>query len=124
MFHDHTWHVSAILFVFMPCPEPPMGISSVGSFPVQSGGSLILFQLFRCRNLALNKVFSYFLVAGMFFILGGCLDAPTFVHPHTFIHSHTSVCPQGCTLPLYSSGHLYVLGGFGCCGGSKGLPLC
>ena len=39
----HTWHVSAILFVFMPCPEPPMGISGVGSFPVQSGGSLIFF---------------------------------------------------------------------------------
>ena len=49
MFHDstcfHTWHVSAILFFFlMPCPEPPMGISSVGSFPVQSGGSLIFFS--------------------------------------------------------------------------------
>ena len=28
---------------FMSCPEPPMGISSVGSFPVQSGGSLIFF---------------------------------------------------------------------------------
>ena len=27
---------------FMPCPELAMGISSVGSFPVQSGGSLIL----------------------------------------------------------------------------------
>ena len=52
-----------------------MGISGVSSFPVQSGGSVIFFQLFRCRNLALNRVFSYFLMAGMFFILGGCLDA-------------------------------------------------
>ena len=34
-----------------------MGISGVGSFPVQSGGSLIFFELFRCRNLALNRVF-------------------------------------------------------------------
>ena len=34
--------------------------SSVSSFQVQSGGSLILFQLFRCRNLALNRFFSYF----------------------------------------------------------------
>ena len=34
--------VSAILF-FMPCPEPPMVISGVGSFPVQSGDSLIFF---------------------------------------------------------------------------------
>ena len=40
--HVFTWHVSAILF-FMPCSEPPMGISGVGSFPVQSGGSLIFF---------------------------------------------------------------------------------
>ena len=27
----------------MSCPKPPMGISSMGSFPVQSGGSLIIF---------------------------------------------------------------------------------
>ena len=46
--------------LFMSCPEPPMCISSVGSFPVQSAGSLINFQLFRCRNLALNRFFSYF----------------------------------------------------------------
>ena len=37
---SHKWNVFAI---FMPCPEPPMGISSVGSFPVWSGGSLINF---------------------------------------------------------------------------------
>ena len=45
MVHDqHVWthDVSAILF-FMSCPEPPMIISGVGSFPVQSGGSLIFF---------------------------------------------------------------------------------
>ena len=29
-------------FFLMSCPEPPMGISSVGLFPVQSGGSLII----------------------------------------------------------------------------------
>ena len=28
---------------FMSCPEPPMCISGVGSFPVQSGDSLIFF---------------------------------------------------------------------------------
>ena len=96
-----------------------MGISSVGSFPVWSGGSLIFFQLFRCRNLALNRVFSYFLVAGMFLYLGGCLDAPMFVHPHLFICPHTFVCPQGCThphMPPYSSVPLCVFGGFACCG--------
>ena len=40
---------------FMSCPEPHMGISGVGSFPVWSGGSLIIFQLIRSRNLALNS---------------------------------------------------------------------
>ena len=29
---------------FMSCPEPPIGISGVGSFPVQSGGSLNIFS--------------------------------------------------------------------------------
>ena len=38
-----------------------MGIYGVGSFPVQSGGSLNIFQLLRCRNLALNRVFPIFL---------------------------------------------------------------
>ena len=42
---------------FMSCLEPPMGISGVGSFPVWSGGSLNIFHLFMCRNLALNRVF-------------------------------------------------------------------
>ena len=42
MFHDqhvsHKWHVFAILFFFMPCPGPAVGISSVGS--TLSGSSL------------------------------------------------------------------------------------
>ena len=54
---SHKWHVFTI---FMPCPELPMGISSVGSFPVWSGGSLNIFQLLRCRNLALNRFFPPF----------------------------------------------------------------
>ena len=29
--------------IFMHCPEPPMGICSVGLFPVQSGGSQTVF---------------------------------------------------------------------------------
>ena len=43
MFHDH--HVlTNVMYLpfcsfFMSCPEPTMGISGVGSFPVQSGGS-------------------------------------------------------------------------------------
>ena len=62
MFHDQhvspIWHIFVILF-FVSCPEFDMGISGVGSFPVQSGGSLIIFKFFRYRNLALNRMFLY-----------------------------------------------------------------
>ena len=74
-----------VLF-FVSCPEPPMVISSVGSFLVQSGGSLIIFQLFRCRNLTLNRFFLLFLEAGMFYTLGGVSM------PHMFVHTHTFIC--------------------------------
>ena len=47
MFHDqhvsHKWHVFVILLFLMSSAEPPVGISCVGSFPVQTGGSLIIF---------------------------------------------------------------------------------
>ena len=36
----HKWHVFVI---FMSCPELSMGVCGMGSFPVQSGGSLIKF---------------------------------------------------------------------------------
>ena len=98
---------------FMSCPEPPMGISSVGSFPVWRFSN-IFFQLFRCRNLALNRVFSYFLVVGMFLYLGGAWTPPMFVCP-------LYICtPQGCThphRPPCSSVHLHGFGAFACCGG-------
>ena len=71
-----------------------MGIPSVGSFPVWSGGSLIFFQLFRCRNLVLNRVFTYFLVAGMFYTWGGVWMPP---------HLHT-------TCILYTPAHAYTPG--------------
>ena len=46
MFHDqHVLTNGMYLPFFMPCPEPPMGISGVGSFPVQSGGSLIIISV-------------------------------------------------------------------------------
>ena len=65
MFHDQHALTNGMYLpfcsFFMSCPEPPMGISSMGSFPVWSGGSLIIFQLLRCRNLALNRVFPTFL---------------------------------------------------------------
>ena len=44
MFHSqHVFTYGMYLPFFMSCPEPPMGISGVGSFPVWSGGSLIIF---------------------------------------------------------------------------------
>ena len=56
MFHDqyvsHKRHVFVIFL--MSWPEPPMGISSAGSFPVQSQGSLFFPQFFKGRNLALT----------------------------------------------------------------------
>ena len=81
---------------FMPYPEPPMGISIVGSFPVQFGGSLIIFQLSRCRNLALNRVFLLpTFEAGMGVVsLRGCL-------PHTFRHPHMFGCPLYVLTPLH-----------------------
>ena len=126
MFHDqhvfHKWHVFIILFL-MFCPEPPMGISSVGSFTVQSGGSLIIFQLFRCRNLALNRMFPT-LEAGMGVVsLGGiyttiCLCPLYNCTPHTSIHPHTPCMSYVlcCLYVMGAWGHLYipyVLGSFG-----------
>ena len=78
--------------LFMSCPETPMGISSVGSFPVQSGGSLIIFQLFRWMNLALNRFFPTFLRGRHVLYLGmsGCpyVHKPP-VHPYTPVHLYT-----------------------------------
>ena len=58
------------------------------------------FQLFRCRNLALNRFFSYFLVAWHVFILGGCLDTPTFVCPNIFVYPPYVHMPQGVYTPI------------------------
>ena len=55
----------------------------------------------------------------MFFILGGSLDAPTFIHPHTFmtpIHSHaprgvhTPICPHTLLCICMFSEALHVVG--------------
>ena len=89
---------------------------------------LYFFQLFRCRKLALNRVFSYFLVVGMFLYLGGLLDTPMFVHP-LYICTPPYVCmppvhsyaPLGVYTPprgpphasvlLHGFGTLHVVGG-------------
>ena len=83
--------------------------------------SNIFFQLFRCRNLALNRVSSYFLVVGIFLCLGGVWTPPCLYTPCTFICPHTFVCPLGvytppigphallCTCMVLE--HLHVVGG-------------
>ena len=78
----------------MSCPEPPMGISSVGSFPVLSGGSLIIFQLFRCRNLALNR---FFYIRGRH----GGVSLGVSVHPHTSVHHLYVHMPLYLWMPPY-----------------------
>ena len=63
MFHDqHVFTNGMYLQFLFLCPAQSFVwfISGVGSFPVQSGGSLIFFPVPRCRNLALNRIFSYF----------------------------------------------------------------
>ena len=97
----------------MSFPEPPIGISSVDSFPVWSGGSLIIFQVFRCRNLSLNSIFLLYLRGRHFSTLRGVSVHPihsyapcTFVHPLDIwtipICSDTPICPP------FSPVHLYV----------------
>ena len=81
---------------FISCQKPPMGISSVGSFPVWSGGSPIIFQLFRCRNLALNRFFLLFLVTGMFLYWGGISM------PHMVVCPIHLYAPQECRCPHMS----------------------
>ena len=45
MFHDqHVVTNGMYLPFFMSFPEPPMGISGMGSFPVRSGGSIIIIS--------------------------------------------------------------------------------
>ena len=47
MFHDQhvlTYGIYLLFCFFMFCSEPPMGISSVGSFPVQCGSPLNIFS--------------------------------------------------------------------------------
>ena len=90
MFHDQYVLTNDMYLpfcsFFMSSPEPPMGISGVGSYLVWSGGSLIIFQLFRCRNLALNRFFPAFL-RGRHVLYLGMSGCPYICTPHTFVHS-------------------------------------
>ena len=50
MFHDQHVLTDGMYLPFLP----PVGISIVDSFLVQSGSLLIISQLSRCRNLGLK----------------------------------------------------------------------
>ena len=89
------------------------------------------FQFFRCRNLALNRVFFLLFSGKIVFILGGmvgcplCLCTPcTFVHPlyvctPPYVHMPPGVyTPHGppiLSVLLHSFGALYVVGGLFFC---------
>ena len=89
-------HMACIChFVFMPSPEPPIGISGV----VHSQCSLevlkYFFQFFRCRNLALSRVFPTFLEVGMFLYLGGVWMPYICMPPvHLYLPIHLYICSQ------------------------------
>ena len=115
-------------FVLFLCPEPPMGLSSVGSFPVWPGGSLIFFQLLRCRNVALIGFLILFLEAGMFYTCGvsGCP-----LCSYTPIYSYTPymfICPQGVYTPPHVPHIPLCICMFSeasaCCGSCKGPLAC
>ena len=129
----------AILF-FMSCPEPPMGISGVGSFPVWSGGSLNIFSSsLGVGNVALNRMFllknlrgrhgelhtqgasicppvclytPYMFICPICLYTSICLDIPLYVP----MLLYTSVCSRGCLHVIWGWGLPY-----GC---AFGCPLC
>ena len=52
----------------MSCPEPPIHVSGVGPFPVQSGGSAIYFPVsLGVASSGLNKI--------LFYVLGHILNS-------------------------------------------------
>ena len=81
---------------------------------------LYFFQLFRCRNLALNRVFSYFFSGRHVFILEGVSGCPHICTPQ-YVHMPPYVCmPPGVYIPPICPHTLLclcVFGGFACCGG-------
>ena len=123
-------------FVLFLCPAQSLLWICAGSFPVWSGDSIIIFQLFRCRNWALNRDVFPTLVAGMWGCqhrghphVPICLYAPHVQMP-TYIQTPPNVCmptylPSTSVCPPYYMFHKchwnfggnlytpYVLGSFG-----------
>ena len=83
----------------MSCLEPPKCTSSVGSFPVWSGGSLILYSSFRGRQLSINRENHLHLAIdiGTF-----CLDGQAYGGSLGIL-----ICLSGCP-SICPSVHLYV----------------
>ena len=108
MFHhqhvSHKWH----LFVFfMSFPEPLISIPSVDSLPMWYGGSLIIFQLFRCRKLTFTRdIFSSFSLQACRGYQYVCLVGRASIHTPMCLNApiHTYVpC-----MSISPSIHLYV----------------
>ena len=100
-----------------------MCISGVGSFPVQSGGfSNIFSSSLGERKLALNRVFSYFLLVGICLYTPLCVCMPPYICMPPYVHT-PPIClysplgvytPQGPPMFLCSCmviGTLHVVGG-------------
>ena len=106
----HKWHVFLIFVFFMSYPEPPMGISSGDSFPVQSGGSLIfIFQLFSCVQNCLH-IWVHFRCSWQ--VCGGLSGIWVFfavcVHPLVHFGIHTSVSMSMYCLYIFMSMGMFI----------------
>ena len=102
-----------------------MDISSVDSFPVQSGGSLIIFQLFRCRNLSLNRMFSNIKrqAWGVISLGGICMPCVHSYIPYICmppIHPYASHTPCTSVCSSYTICSPYVMGAWG----ASVCPIC
>ena len=120
-------HMACIChFVFYALPRASYGYIQCGFIPSAVWRlSNIFSSSLGVGILALNRVFSYFLVVGIVFIPGGvwmppcsytpiCLYAPIHLYTHRGVHipyAPILFCASVC------------FGGFACCGGCNGLPF-
>ena len=78
----------AILFFYV-LPRASYGYIQCGFIPSVVWRFSYYFQLFRCRNLAVNRIFLLFLRGRHVFTLKRHLDTPC-----AFVHPHMCVCPH------------------------------
>ena len=92
--------------IFYVLPRASYGyIIGVGSFPVWSGGSPIIFQFFRCRNLALNRDVYYISVRHWGFRHRGHLYALLYACTSPYVCIPTYVCTPPYTLYICMFSH-------------------